>query len=140
MLILADMPILKASQLLRCNEKSLVRIMKYWVNEALKKDDLNNVTAISIDETSFKRGQSYVTVIIDAKSRRVLDVEEGRKEETVVNFSYKLENKGGSSDKIAFASSDMAKAYRSGIQHCFPYAQHTIDKFHVKKLMLDAMD
>ena len=36
--------------------------------------------------------------------------------------------------------SDMAKAYRSGIQHCFPYAQHTIDKFHVKKLMLDAMD
>ena len=140
MLILADMPILRASKLLRCNEKSLVRIMRHWVNRAVDEDDLSHVTALSIDETSFKRSQSYVTVIIDAEARRVIDVEEGRKEQTVINFSYKLEKKNGSCEKIRFATSDMSKAYLSGIQECFPYAKLTIDKFHVKKLMLEAMD
>jgi len=140
MLILADMPMLKASRLLRCNEKALVRIMGHWVGKAVDEDNLSGVESLAIDETSFKRGQSYVTVVVDAAKRRVIDVEPGRKEETVIDFSYKLEVKGGSCEKILFASSDMSKAYRSGIQFCFPQAKHTIDKFHVKKLMIDAMD
>ena len=61
MLILVDMPIRKASILLHCNEKSLVRILHYWVNKAVDEDDLSNVQSVGIDETSFKRGQSYVT-------------------------------------------------------------------------------
>ena len=140
MLILADMPILKASKLLRCNEKSLVRMMRYWVNSAVEKDDLSGVRGIAIDETSFKCGQSYVTVVVDSQARRVIDVEAGRSENTVIDFSYKLEEKGGKCEKIDFVSSDMSAAYRSGIHFCFPNAKHTIDKFHVKKLMLDAMD
>lgn len=140
MLVLADMPILKASQALRCNEKSLTRMMRYWVHKAVDEDDLSKVTALGIDETSFKRGQSYVTVIVDAAARRVIDVEEGRSDQTIVDFSYKLEAKGGASEKIAYVTSDMSKAYMSGIQECFPYAILTIDKFHIKKLMLEAMD
>ena len=140
MLILADMPILKASKVLRCNEKSLTRMMRYWVQKAVDSDDLSRVTALSIDETSFKRGQSYVTVIVDAAARRVIDVEEGRSDQTVVDFSYKLEAKGGSCEKVSFVTSDMSTAYMNGIRECFPYAKLTIDKFHVKKLMLEALD
>jgi transposase len=140
MLILADMPILKASKLLRCNEKSLVRIMRHWVNKAVNEDDLSGVTALSIDETSFKKGQSYVTVIVDANARRVIDVEPDRSGQTVIDFSYKLEEKGGNCEKVKFATSDMSKAYMNGIQECFPYAKLTIDKFHVKKLMLEALN
>jgi len=140
MLILADMPILKASRALRCNEKSLTRMMRHWVRKAVDEDDLSKVTSLGIDETSFKRGQSYVTVIVDAAARRVVDVEEGRSDQTVIDFSYKLEAKGGASEKIAYVTSDMSKAYMSGVQECFPYAMLTIDKFHVKKLMLEAMD
>jgi transposase len=140
MLILADMPVAKASQLLRCNEKSLVKIMRHWVGKAVAEDNLSQVHSVAIDETSFKRGQSYVTVVIDADARRVIDVEEGRGEQTVHDFSKKLDAKGGDSSEITTASSDMSSAYRSGIQFCFPNAKHTVDKFHVKKLMLDAMD
>jgi len=140
MLILPDMPILKASQILRCNEKSLTRMMRYWVKEAVDRDDLSGVTALSIDETSFKRGQSYVTVIVDAMQRRVIDVEVGRNDQTVIRFSYKLEEKGGSCEKISFVTSDMSRAYINGVEECFPNAKLTIDKFHVKKLMLEAMD
>ena len=140
MLILADMPILKASKVLRCNEKSLTRMMRYWVQKAVDSDDLSQVTALSIDETSFKKGQSYVTVIVDAAARRVIDVEEGRSDQTVVDFSYKLEAKGGLCEKVTFVTSDMSTAYMNGIRECFPYAKLTIDKFHVKKLMLEALD
>lgn len=140
MLILADMPIRKAAKRLRCNEKSLVRIMRYWVKKAVDETDLGDVTSIAVDETSFKRGQSYVTVIFDAGKRRVIDVEEGRKAQTVIDFSYKFEEKGGDCEKIRYASSDMSSAYASGINFCFPKAEHVIDKFHVKKEMLDAMD
>jgi len=140
MLILPDMPILKASQVMRCNEKSLTRMMRYWVKEAVERDDLSGVTALSIDETSFKRGQSYVTVIVDAMERRVIDVEVGRTDKTVISFSYQLEEKGGSCEKISFVTSDMSRAYINGVQECFPNAKLTIDKFHVKKLMLEAMD
>ncbi len=140
MLVLMDMPVAKAGQLMRCNEKSLTRILRHWVGKAVAEDDLSQVTRLSIDETSFKRGQSYVTVILDAMQRRVIDVEEGRKEQAIIDFSYKLEEKGGDCNAIEYANSDLARAYRSGISFCFPKARHTVDKFHVKKLMLDAMD
>ena len=140
MLILMDMPIRKASQLLRCNEKSLVRILRHWVGKAVEEDDLEGVTELAIDETSFKRGHSYVTVVIDATERRVIDVEPGRQEQAVIDFSYKLEEKGGACEKVEAVSSDMSGAYRAGISTCFPNARHTIDKFHVKKLLLDGLD
>lgn len=140
MLILADMPISKAAKLLRCNEKALTKILRYWVGKAVDETDLSGVTSIAVDETSFKRGQSYVTAIFDADKRCVIDVEEGRKAETVIDFSYKLEAKHGDCERIRYASSDMSAAYRSGIAFCFPNAKHVVDKFHVKKVMLDAMD
>ena len=140
MLILADMPILKASKVLRCNEKALTRILRYWVQKAVDEDDLQEVRSIAADETSFKRGQSYVTVIIDAAQRRVIDVEDGRAAEQIIDFSYKLEEKGGNCEKISFVSSDLSTAYRPGFQFCFPNAKHTVDKFHVKKVLLDALD
>ena len=57
----------------------------------MENDDLSNVRAICVDETSFKRKQSYVTVISDANARRVIDVEDGRNAQAIENFSYKLE-------------------------------------------------
>jgi len=46
--------------------------LRHWVFSAFKEDDLNIVRAICIDETSFKHGQSYGTVISDAAARRVI--------------------------------------------------------------------
>ena len=93
-----------------------------------------------MDETSFKKGQSYVTVISDAEQRRVIDVEDGRNIDTVEAFSYKLEQKGGDCNKIRLFVSDMSATYMKAKELCFPNAMQVIDKFHVKKLMLEAMD
>ena len=55
MLILADMPIAKTAALLRYDEKSLVKIKRYWINKAVDGMYLHDVAKLAIDETSFKR-------------------------------------------------------------------------------------
>jgi len=80
------------------------------------------------------------TVVIDGKKRRVIDVEAGRGKEAVEAFSYKLEAKGGDCNKIASVTSDMSKAYLSAADDYFPQAVSIIDKFHVKKLVLEGME
>lgn len=140
MMILADMPVAKAASLLRCDEKSMTSILQYWVNKAVDGMDLSDVAMLAIDETSFKRGHKYVTLIIDAAKRRVIDVEKGRDAETVMLFSEKLSRKGGTPEKIIAVTSDMSKAFLPAVEAAFPNAEHTIDKFHVKKVLIDALD
>ena len=140
MLLVQAMTVNQARKLLRISHTSLTGILRYWVRKAVNEMDLSNVSAICVDETSFKKGQSYVTVICDAKARKVIDVEEGRDAQTVVDFSYKLEEKGGDCEKIKVFVSDMSLAYESAKEDCFPNALQVIDKFHVKQKMLEAMD
>ena len=140
MLILADMPVSKTAALLRCDEKALVKIMRYWVNKAVDSMDLHDVAMLAIDETSFKRGHRYVTLIIDAARRRVLDVEEGRDAEAIKQFADKLSQKGGDPQKITVVTSDMSKSFLPAIAKNFPNAENIIDKFHVKKVLIDALE
>src|SRR5215469_1614730 len=140
MLILADAPIAKAAEWLRCDEKSLTKILRHWVNKAVDGMDLSEIAELAIDETSFKRGHKYVTLIIDAAKRRVIDVEKGRGKDTVELFAGKLSEKGGDPENITTVTSDMSKTYLPAIEENFPNAETIIDKFHVKKVLIDALD
>jgi len=62
----------KVSKVLRRDEKSLASILNYWVDDAVEKTDLSKTKLLSIDETQFKRGHSYVTVIIDGDAKKVV--------------------------------------------------------------------
>lgn len=140
MLLMKSMPIENARKIMRISHTSMTGILKYWVKKTVQEEDLSGVTAICIDETSFKKGQSYVTIVSDAKAGKVIDVEKGRDREAVVSFSYKLEEKGGDCNKITQYISDMSPAYMKAKEECFPRAKQIIDKFHVKQMMLKAMD
>jgi len=140
MMLMADMPRAKVAAALRCDEKSLSGILSYWVGRAVSARSLEGVTAVAVDETSFKRGHSYVTLAIDAVGRRVIDVEEGRDKAAVERFAGKLAGKGGDPLKVEAVTSDMSKSYGPAIAEQFPNAEHVIDKFHVKQLVTSAMD
>jgi len=137
MLLAEKLPIEQARKFVRISHTSFTNIVAYWVDKAVREDKLTDVIALGIDETSFKKGQSYVTVISDAKACRVIDVEDGRGSLQVEQFSLKLENKRGDCNKVKQVASDMSGAYLKGIADCFPEAKSVIDKFHVKKLMMD---
>jgi transposase len=140
MLILKDAPIAKAAEWLRCDEKSLTKILRHWVNKAVDSMDLSEVVQLALDETSFRRGHKYVTLIIDAAKRRVIDVEKGRDKGTVKLFAEKLSAKGGHPESVTEVTSDMSKTYLPAIEENFTNAENIIDKFHVKKVLIDALD
>ena len=52
----------------------------------------------------------------------------------------KLERHGGKASNIAAVTSDMSKSYLPGVRENFPDAEQIIDKFHVKKVLTDALD
>jgi len=140
MLLAEKLPLEQARKFLRISHTSLTSVVTYWVTKRVAEDDLSSVVALCFDDTSSQRGQSYVTIVIDAVKRRVIDVEEGRSAQQIWDFSLKLEGKGGDCGKITQVASDMSSAYLRGIRDCFPNAQIVIDRFHVSKLMRDAMD
>ena len=140
MLIMADVPRRKASRLLRCNEKSPANILSYWVHDAVSKMDLSDVTKLALDDTSFKRGHEYVTVTIDALKRRVFDVQQGRKKTAVGRMKEKLERQGGAAENILAVTSDMSTSYLPAVRDYFPNAEQIIDKFHVKQVLIKALD
>lgn len=140
MLLMREMPIAKVQEALRISHSALTRILRYWVMDAVNHTDLSKVNTLCIDETAHKKRQRYVTLIIDAQQRRVIDVEEGRDASAIEAFATKLEEKGGSCDNITSVASDMSSAYLKGREDWFPKAESVIDRFHVKKLLLDAME
>ncbi len=50
--------------------------------------DLKEVSMLAVDETSFKRGHKYVTLMVDAAKRCVIDVEPGKDAETLRKNLY----------------------------------------------------
>lgn len=140
MMLLADMPRAAAARALRCDEKTMAGIVSYWVNLANDRRSLKGLARLAMDETSFRRGHDYVTLMVDAEERCVVDVEEGRDRDTVANFCRKLVEKGGDPANVTAVTSDMSKSFCPAIAENFPNASHVIDKFHVKQIVTTAMD
>lgn len=81
-----------------------------------------------------------MAVVVDAQEKRVIDVEARRGVEAAETFAAKLEEKSGSYDAIRFVASDMSAAYLKVREDWFPQAESVIDRFHVKKLVLEGME
>lgn len=106
-------------------------ICKRYVDLAVAEADLSAVTAVAIDETSYRRGHNYLTIVADADERRVVFVTEGKDAQTVARFARHLAEHKGAADQIAAASIDMSPAFIKGIAEHLPEARITFDKFHV---------
>ncbi len=135
-----EMPVNKAADILKVYPKRIWTIFNYWIELALSKDEQSTVTAIGIDETSRKKGHDYVTVAVDLQQRRVLFVTEGKDEKTIDKLKGHFEKKEISPEQIKQVSIDMSPAFIAGVSNNFPNAEITFDRFHIVKLLNEAMD
>jgi transposase len=126
------------SETLRVLPHRIWRVFNHWINKA--KDSLADVREIGIDETSIKKGHNYVTIVADLNAKRTVFVTKGKDASTVEEFAQTLANKGGSVNNIITVSMDMSPAYISGVGKHFPDAQIVFDKFHIVKMLHEAMD
>jgi len=139
-LIELEMPVNKVASLVGEYPTRMWTILNFYVGTAYDKKDHSQITQLGIDETSTKKGHSYITVAVDMERREVVHVTKGKNKESVSKIQQYLENKGSKAEQIEEVSLDMSPAFISGSLESFPNAGLTFDRFHVKKLLNKAMD
>lgn len=139
-LIESEMPVNKIGHLMNENPHRIWTIFNYWIKRARLNEKLNCPSAIGFDETSQKKGHDYVTLAVDLKERKVIHVAEGKGKSTIHAVKDYLVEHNIDTNKVKHASIDMSPSYISGISEAFPKAEIHFDRFHVVKLLNEAMD
>jgi transposase len=140
LLIESEMPVNKAAVLLGENAHRLWTIFNYWMELAYVNDKPSQITKLGVDETSAKQGHEYITVGVDLREKKVVHVTEGKGKEAVKALKTHFIHKGMDIDQVAHASIDLSPAYIAGISDHFPQAEIHFDRFHVVKLLNEAMN
>lgn len=96
--------------------------------------------AIAIDETSVRKGWNYVTVILDADTRRLLHLAPGRSGEALREFRKALIERGGRPEQIGYIVMDMLHCFKRGARENFPWAKVVFDRFHVMVMAGEAVE
>jgi transposase len=134
------MPVSAIARLVGEHDTRLWRIVNHYVDLARSEADHSKVTEVGMDETSIRRGHDYMTLFVDMKERRVLFATPGKDSATVAAFAEDLKAHQGDPEAIKEASLDMSPAFIKGVAENLPSASVTYDKFHVIKLINEAVD
>ena len=140
LMLAQSMPVSKVAEMLGEHDTKIWRVIIYYIKKSRAKEDFSSVSTIGIDETSFKKGHKYVTILADIENSKVIYVCEGKDSSTLSKFREDLLNHGGGPTMIQSISCDMSPAFINGISSEFPDARITFDKFHVMKMMNEAVD
>ena len=142
LMLAVQMPVLAASRLLKITDGRLWRILNAYVERARTKIDMSQVSMVAVDETSSRRGHTYVSLFADPRpaERKVLFVTEGKDQSTFERFLADFKAHGGKAEAVTDVVADMSAAFAVGAAKCFPGADLTHDKFHAMKLVSEAVD
>lgn len=102
--------------------------------------NLDGITAIGVDELSWKKGHKYLTLVyqVDRDCRRLLWIGRDRTAATFERFFDWLGKERTA--MLQFVVSDMWKAFLATVARRANAAIHVLDRFHVTKLCNDAID
>jgi transposase len=128
----------KTSEALRISWDEMNHIMEKGVRRGLSRRDKEVVKYVGIDEKSFLKGQKYVTVMSDIEGKRVLEVVEDRKTDSVDKLWGSLSET--QKEGVEAVSMDFWKAFISGAKKHVPQAAIVHDRFHIMKYMNEAVD
>ena len=140
MTLAKSMPVKTIAQFVNEHDTRLWRILHHYVDDAREKADHSQVKKVGIDETSRRRGHNYVSLFVDLDGPRVLFATDGKDASTVKRFKQDLIDHRGDPNAVKEMCCDMSPAFISGVEKQFPEAHLTFDKFHVMKIINDAVD
>jgi transposase len=134
------MPVNQVGVLINETDDKLWRMLEKYIDLAREFEDFSELESIGMDETSKKKHHAYITLFVDMKKRKTVFITEGKSSETVKDFKEDVESHGGNAQGIENVSCDMSPAFIKGVKENLPNAQITFDKFHVLKIINDAVD
>ena len=98
----------------------------------------DNLVNIGIDETSYKKGHRYITIVVNHDTNTVVWVHKGFGKEVLEKFFKELTEEQKSSIKLV--SGDGARWIESTVHHFCPKAIFGIDPFHVVSWCTEVLD
>lgn len=134
------MPVSRVAKELAIDDMALWRLLERAVDSAREKSDFRGVSRVGVDETASRRGHRYITKFVDLDRAQVLFACQGKGADTLRQFKEDLELHGGKVQNIRTFSCDMSPAFLSGIAEHFPMAEVVLDKFHLVKMLSEAVD
>jgi len=99
---------------------------------------LDGLTQIGVDEISFKKRHHYVTTVVDHIGRRVVWAKEGKDSGTLGAFFEELGPERIA--KLEAVTLDMSGAFKKAITKHAAQVELIFDRFHVQKLVSEALD
>lgn len=113
-------------------------IVERVIERRLDASRLDGLRFIGIDEFSYRKRHRYLTVIVDHVSGKVVWAAEGRSSETLARFFSELGEKR--TRQLEVVTMDMAGGYLKAIREHAPQVTIVFDRFHVQRLVCDAVD
>jgi transposase len=127
------------SKLMRIAWRTVGGICERVAAEAGREVDLlADLKRIGIDEISHRKGQRYLTVVVDHDTGRLVWAAPGRDRRTVEAFLDQLGEER--CKQVELVSCDMASWISGPVAERLPDAVRCVDPFHVVQLATDALD
>jgi len=133
-------PISAVAERLRLSWDEAAGIQRRAVERGLARRQLEPLTYLGVDETSFRRRHEYVSIVSDLEESRVLYVAADRKTESLDEFWATLPSEQLAS--IQGVAMDMWEPYITSTRNHLPEAEKKIvfDKFHIAQHLARAVD
>jgi transposase len=139
-LLSQHMPAKTVADLIVEHDTRIWRVLENYVKEARSNEDYSKVHSLGVDETSRAKGHNYISVFVDLDNSKVIHICEGRDSAAVTSFKSDYETHKGFAGNVTDFCCDMSPAFIAGIESNFENAAITFDRFHVMKLMNEAVD
>jgi transposase len=139
-LMAQHMTVKAVADLIGEHDTRIWRVLGHYVEEARSNENFSEICSVGVDETSRAKGHDYVSVFVDLDNSKVIHVCEGKDSEAITSFKEDYEGHNGSAKNVTNFCCDMSPAFISGIEANFENAAITFDRFHVMKLMNEAID
>jgi transposase len=92
---------------------------------------------LSIDEFKGNAdGEKYQTILTDPKNRKIIDILPNRKESDLIRYFRQFENR----KEVKYFIMDMNPHFREVAEICFPKATIVIDRYHVTRQVIWALE
>jgi len=123
------MTVSEVSRHLNLDWKTVKKIDKFYLERDYGQPDLSDLKILAVDEISMRKGQNYLTVVLDFMTGRVVFVGKKRKAKTLKRFFNQLSI--SQRKKIEAVAMDMWNPFIKAVKDKLPRAKIVFDFFHV---------
>lgn len=128
------------SEYMRIDWETVGRCVNRTLNdiEPERSKRLDNLVNIGIDETSYKKGHKYITVIVNHDTNTVVWAAQGHGKGVLTQFYKQLSPEQLSSIRVV--TGDGAKWITECVNEFTPDCERCVDPFHVVQWAMEALD